>query len=79
MVKTTVSSKGFLCNDNKQRLNDGEYRCLAILALDMANGQPYVVVSRVGSENRLKFAIKKIDDQPPNITSNVVFKEVFIS
>ena len=43
------------------------------------HGQLYVAVSRVGCPSRVKFAIKKINEHPPNFTSNVVFTEVLRS
>ena len=43
-----------------------------------AHGQLYVCLSRVGSSKRIKFAIRRIENYPANITSNVVFKEVLL-
>ena len=41
------------------------------------HGQLYVCISRVGSPKDIKFAIRRIENHPPNLTSNVVYKEVF--
>ena len=43
-----------------------------------AHGQLYVCISRVGSSKRIKFAIRRDTNSPPNFTSNVVFKEVLL-
>ena len=37
-----------------------------------AHGQLYVCISRVGSSERIKFAIRREANSPPNFTSNVV-------
>ena len=41
-----------------------------------AHGQLYVCISRVGSFERIKFAIRKSTNSSLNLTSNVVYKEV---
>ena len=38
----------------------------------------YVGVSRVGSQNRLKFAVYKSEMQQQEVTENIVFHEVLI-
>ena len=43
-----------------------------------AHGQLYVYISRVGSPNNLKFAIRQVDSCRGYLTSNVVFKEVLV-
>ena len=43
-----------------------------------AHGQLYVCISRVGSSQHIKFAIRKNDGIKWNCTSNVVYKEVLI-
>ena len=43
-----------------------------------AHGQLYVCISRVRSSKRIKFAIRGIANTPPNLTSNVVYKEVLL-
>ena len=40
------------------------------------HGQLLLAVSKVGCPTKVKFAIKKMDSQLPNFTSNVVFYEV---
>jgi ATP-dependent DNA helicase PIF1 len=42
------------------------------------HGQLYVCISRVGSPKDIKFAIRKLDGQLWNITSNVVYDEVLL-
>ena len=42
------------------------------------HGQLYVAISRVGSVKHIKFAIRKIEGQHWNQTSNVVYKEVLL-
>jgi ATP-dependent DNA helicase PIF1 len=41
-----------------------------------AHGQLYVAVSRVGSPDRIMFAIRRVEDNPERATANVVYKEV---
>ena len=41
-----------------------------------AHGQLYVAVSRVGSLDHIKLAIKRSEDHPEGATANVVYKEV---
>jgi ATP-dependent DNA helicase PIF1 len=43
-----------------------------------AHGQLYVCISRVGSAKHIKLAIRKIDGQLWNMTSNVVYDEVLM-
>ena len=43
-----------------------------------SHGQLYVCISRVGSSDRIKFAIRKLPDYSVNLTSNVVYKEVLL-
>ena len=43
-----------------------------------SHGQLYVCISRVGSSKRIKFAIRRTDNFPANLTSNVVYKEVLL-
>jgi hypothetical protein len=40
------------------------------------HGQLYVCISRVGSPKNIKFAVRRIDHFPANLTSNVVYKEI---
>ena len=42
------------------------------------HGQLYVAVSRVGSPDRLKFAVKKAKDGALEDTPNIVFHEVLL-
>ena len=42
------------------------------------HGQLYVAVSRVGSPERLKFAVKKDKDGAIEYTPNIVFNEVLL-
>ena len=42
------------------------------------HGQLYVAVSRVGSPDRLKFAVKKNKDGALEDTPNIVFHEVLL-
>ena len=42
-----------------------------------AHGQLYVAVSRVGSPDKIRFAIRKTQGSPETATRNVVFKGVF--
>ena len=43
-----------------------------------AHGQLYVCMSRVGSPNNIKFAVRQVDNHVGHHTSNVVFKEVLV-
>ena len=43
-----------------------------------SHGQLYVCISRVGSSKSIKFAIRRTDSFPANLTSNVVYKEVLL-
>ena len=43
-----------------------------------AHGQLYVCISRVGSSSCIKFAISQVEGRPPNVTNNVVYREVLI-
>lgn len=43
-----------------------------------SHGQLNVAVSRVGSRDNIKFAIKPVDEGWDNFTSNVVFREVLL-
>ena len=40
------------------------------------HGQLYVCISCVGSPKNIRFAIRKIDNVPGHLTSNVVYKEI---
>ena len=42
------------------------------------HGQLNVAVSRVGSRERVKFAIKPVEEDSHNFTSNVVYREVLL-
>ena len=41
-----------------------------------SHGQLYVAASRVGDPDNIQFALKFQSDLPPNITKNIVFKEL---
>ena len=41
-----------------------------------AHGQLYVCISRVGSASCIKFAIRQVEGRSPNVTNNVVYREV---
>ena len=42
-----------------------------------SHGQLYIVVSKITSKQELKLLIHNNDDNPKNVTTKVVFKELF--
>jgi len=65
---------GFLSSFNGQSLkNVGIY----LSSVVFSNGQLYVAISRVTSKDGLKMFITNEDGQYTNVTSNVVYREVF--
>ena len=55
-----------------------KYAGLWLRSQVFTHGQLYVAVSRVGSPDRLKFAVKKNKDGALEDTPNIVFHEVLL-
>jgi len=69
-----LMTSGFLLSFNEHSLkNVGIY----LLSVVFSHDQLYVVISRVTSRDGLKMFITDEDDQDTNMTSNVVYREVF--
>ena len=56
-----------------------KYAGLWLRSQVFTHGQLYVACSRVGSPDRLKFAIKRTKDGVVEETPNIVFKEVLLT
>ena len=69
----------FASTINKSQGQTLKYAGLWLRSPAFTHGQLYVGVSRVGSANRLRFAVVKSDNENKStVTENIVFKEVLI-